>query len=300
MRQRDKAEKLRGAGGFDAFYGELFGGRWQRLKDALLAEGVHVELRYGQGEPYFLDPASVCAALCLPVRGAGRVLDLCAAPGGKTLVLAGNLDDGARLCSNERSSGRTARLSKVVAQTLPPELAGRVDVSCSDGATWCRRETECFDSILLDAPCSSERHLLQDSKYLDGWSPARVKSLAVEQWALLSSAWRLLAPGGSLLYATCALAPAENDGVLERLAKKCAGAEFASPAEMERCAAGNAETFSGALAFPSGLSVPALLAAAERTAFGLQLLPDSASGTGPLFFSLMRKRAAEDAAAGNG
>ena len=66
-------------------------------------------------------------------------------------------------------------------------------------------------SSKLDVPCSSERHVFADEKYLDMWSPSRIKSLAIEQWALLSSAYRLLRNDGFLLYSTCALNPKEND-----------------------------------------------------------------------------------------
>ena len=123
---------------------------------------MHAELSYKNCESYFLDPASIVAALCLPVKDSEKILDLCAAPGGKTLVLAGNKNDDAVLFSNERSPSRKKRLSKVVESSLPPEISCNVKVCLSDGASWCRRVSECYESILLDAPCSSERHVLND------------------------------------------------------------------------------------------------------------------------------------------
>ncbi len=270
-----KGEKLSGAEGFDAYYSRLFGARWAILKAALSAPPVYAELRCG-GEPYFLDPASVLAASRLPLAGAKRVLDLCAAPGGKTLTLAALMDADATLYSNERSAARKNRLSAVCSSCLSSELRQRVRIMCSDGALWCRTQRECYDCILLDAPCSSERHVLADSAYLCKWSPARIKTLALEQWALLSSAYRLLSPGGFLLYSTCALTPAENDDIIARLLKK----------------------------FPDAVKVsvlpplPAALAAICRAPFfpnaaqteqGFHILPDVQNGAGPIWFSLIQK-----------
>ena len=213
--------KLFGADGFEQYYSELYGERWPALKQAFEGEGSSVEYKVtGAEKSYFLDSASVLAALCLPLDDAENILDLCAAPGGKTLVLASRMPSTAMLSSNERSPERKHRLSVVVQTCLPPEISERVKTSCSDGATWCTRQTECFDHILLDAPCSSERHVIADPKYLNTWSPSRIKTVTTEQWALLSSAYRLLSVGGVLLYSTCALCPDENDGMIERLYTK--------------------------------------------------------------------------------
>lgn len=216
-------QKYRGACGFDLYYGELFSERWEGLKKSLLTETRHASLTFPGCETYFMDPASICAALCLPLDESENVLDLCAAPGGKTLVVSANLAPESELKSNERSAERKKRLAKVVSESLPEDISKRIKVTCSDGATLCQRDDTRYGSILLDAPCSSERHVLNDEKYLSQWSPARLKSLAMEQWALVSSAWRLLNEGGFLLYATCALSPKENDEIISRLAKKIFG-----------------------------------------------------------------------------
>ncbi|MCR5764134.1 MAG: RsmB/NOP family class I SAM-dependent RNA methyltransferase [Treponema sp.] len=284
-----KNEKLRGAEGFDSYYHELYGDRWESLRNSLFSDGAYVKLDFSGSQPYFLDPASVCAALCLPVRESSKVLDLCAAPGGKTLVLAGNLSEKAVLYSNERSAERKMRLSKVISQTLPEVLSKGIVVSCSDGATWCRRETEAYDSILLDAPCSSERHVLLDEKYLREWSPSRTKQLSIEQWALLSSAWRLLVKGGYMVYSTCALSVKENDDVISRLLKKFDDVRIASYEEVISCFSTNRNTFAGIIEEKEGIEVMSVLKNAEKTKFGLHILPDSSCGAGPIFFSLIQK-----------
>ena len=190
---KKQKDTLRGEQGFEQFYLSLYGQRWQTLKQAFAAPADSIEYKIpGSQKSYFLDSASILAALCLPLDDTSDILDLCAAPGGKTLVLASRMSEDSHLSSNERSPQRKHRLSTVVQECLPPQICERITVSCSDGSTWCTRQTECFDSILLDAPCSSERHVIADPKYLSQWSPARIKTVTTEQWALLSSAYRLL------------------------------------------------------------------------------------------------------------
>ena len=276
----EKKEKLSGAEGFEQYYSNLYGSRWQNLKEAFFKENSAVSYHVpGAEKEYFLDSASVLAALSLPLKGAENILDLCAAPGGKTLVLASRMDDKAKLSSNERSPERKHRLSTVVQTCLPAEISERITVSCSDGATWCKRQTECFDRILLDAPCSSERHVIADPKYLNTWSLSRIKTVTMEQWALLSSACRLLEVGGILLYSTCALCPQENDEMIEKLFKKFNKKDSvftlleASPRveEIESCC---------------NIVLPGF----EKTKYGYQILPDKEGGAGPIYFSILQKQ----------
>ena len=274
-------EKLSGAEGFEKYYSALYGERWQALKESFAGEGSAVEYHVtGADKSYFLDSASVLAALCLPLENATDLLDLCAAPGGKTLVLASRMSQDATLCSNERSPERKHRLATVVQTCLPPEISERVKTSCSDGATWCTRQSECFDRILLDAPCSSERHVIADPKYLNNWSPSRIKTVTTEQWALLSSAYRLLKPEGILLYSTCALCPEENDGMIERLYKKF-NKESTSFSLLEP-----EPELSQISAFAPSLTLPDV----EKTQYGYMIMPDKQSGAGPIYFSIIKKR----------
>jgi 16S rRNA C967 or C1407 C5-methylase (RsmB/RsmF family) len=270
--------KLFGQSGFNQFYSELFGSRWEALKESFFKENQSVEYKIEDCESYFLDSASVFAALCLPLENAQNILDLCAAPGGKTLVLASRMPNDAKLFSNERSASRVNRLKKVVETCLPETISQRVKVSCSDGATWCKRQSECFDRILLDAPCSSERHVIQDKKYLDSWSPSRIKTVSMEQWALLSSAYRLLEVGGILLYSTCALCPQENDEIIAKLQKKFNkdGTAF-ELLEPNPCVE-EIKNF-------TSVKIPNY----EKTEFGYHILPDVQNGAGPIYFSIIKK-----------
>lgn len=287
--KKTKTQKVFGQIAFEKFYSEIFTERWDKLKTSLDAETLHAELSYKNCESYFLDPASIVAALCLPVKDSEKILDLCAAPGGKTLVLAGNKNDDAVLFSNERSPSRKVRLSKVVESSLPPEISCNVKINLSDGASWCRRESECYESILLDAPCSSERHVLNDKKYLEQWTPSRIKTVSMEQWALLSCAYRLLKKKGFLLYATCALCPQENDGVVSKLLKKFPDANIVSKDLIKEIFDLNVKSLKADVLCPQDFSLENYFSFAEKTEFGFHILPDKSFGAGPIYFSLIKK-----------
>lgn len=274
MKQKDRKQKLCGAEGFEEYYRSLFGARWDSLKQALSNPPDYAEYKAGGAESYFLDSGSVRCAVSLPLTGAQKILDLCAAPGGKTLVLASCMEKSAELLSNERSPDRKNRLLHTVQNCLPSEVQERITVICKDGAQMCLNNQECFDRILLDAPCSSERHVLADPKYLSEWSPSRIKTLSMAQWALLSSAWRMLVPGGYIVYSTCALNPDENDNVIAKLLKKFDDAEICEP-----------KISLDASAF-TGVKLPAY----EKTVHGAHVLPDAQNNAGPLFFSLIHKK----------
>lgn len=265
MGKKDK--KPAGEQAFDAYYSELFGQRWSTLRASLLGEPRQIGYSKKLLKTYYLDAGSVRAAQALPLDGADSIADFCAAPGGKSLVIASEMDGDARLVSNERSRDRKNRLQKVLDEHLPSQIRNRVTVSGFDASCWCNYEREAYDRILLDAPCSSERHVLADSKYLALWTPARVRNLAVAQWALLSSAFLVLKKNGYMIYSTCALSYAENDGVIHKLVKKYSNAEIIDLPERDECG----------------------LCDGEKTEFGIHVLPDRQSGAGPLFFSLIHK-----------
>lgn len=261
---------------FEAYYRKLYGSRWPVLRKALLETDAAVPFTGVDGAPalaapYYLNRASVLAALSLrlpePSGGGddepGIVFDACAAPGGKSLVLtsrigADGVSGGLRLLSNELSRERGRRLSRTLDTHLPPELRALVETAAFDAAAMGGKKERRgrFAAVLLDAPCSSERHVLRDKKALSQWTPARPRFLARRQWALLSACFLMLKEGASLVYATCALSAEENDGAAGRLLEKYRGLVELDPPD-----------------FSEG----------EKTVYGRILLPDMADGLGPMY-----------------
>ncbi len=241
----------RGAGAFDEHFSAIYGPRWVSLRKALNEPSRPESHIPGLIKPYYLDRASAAAAAALGVQPGDEVLDLCAAPGGKTLVLATALGGRGRLTSNDRSADRRARLRRVLDEHLPPALRKLVVVTGHDATRWGLHEKEAYDKILLDAPCSSERHVLRDPAALALWSPARTRSLAQQALAMLCSALEALRPQGRLLYSTCSISPEENELLLQRFQVKRPGA----------------------------------WALVERAL----VLPDENAGEGPLFWALLEK-----------
>jgi 5-methylcytosine rRNA methyltransferase NSUN4 len=263
MKEKRKGKKQRID--FDGFYTGLYAERWPALRSALEEPSLHTELTRGLVKPYYLDAASLLPVESLKLKGASNILDLCAAPGGKALAIAGDMDPGARLTVNDRSSNRRARLHRVLQEHLAPELLERVTVSGHDASRWGLYEQNLYDRVLADVPCSSERHLVQEPKHLVTWSPARTRHLAVQAYAILAAGFTALAPGGILVYSTCALSPGENDGVVAKLLKRNA----------ESCRL---------------LSLPACSAVrSEASACGRIVLPDSSEGFGPIFYAAVTK-----------
>jgi 16S rRNA C967 or C1407 C5-methylase (RsmB/RsmF family) len=249
----------KGAEAFEAHFSERFGERWPDLRQALLTDGTHISPT-GLIKEYWFDPASQRCAQALEVQPGHSVLDLCAAPGGKSLVLALALEGKGRLVSNEFSATRRARLWRVLEEHLDPTFRALIEVTGRDGGTFGRSHTATFDRILVDAPCGSEAHVLASPEHLDTWGPKRPKQMADRQFALLCSAFDALKPGGILVYSTCSISSEENDGVCERLSRKREGFTWLS-----------SETDT------------------EATPLGNWILPDQFPGQGPIFWAKLRK-----------
>jgi 16S rRNA (cytosine967-C5)-methyltransferase len=152
------------------------------------------------------------AAAALPARLLGdvrgrRVVDLCAAPGGKALQLAAA---GGVVTAVDRSAPRLTRLSDNLAR-----LGLTATIVAADAAAWTPDET--FDAVLLDAPCSATGTLRRHPDVARHKSPADVTKLAAAQARLLDAAIALVAPGGLLVYCVCSLEPQEGLDQVERV-----------------------------------------------------------------------------------
>jgi len=146
----------------------------------------------------------------LPERRGLRVLDLCAAPGGKTTDLAASLrsacGDDFVLVANEVMRQRASVLSDNVALWGDPNVV----VTSVDPKAFAQFEGF-FDVIVADVPCSGEGMFRKDARALEEWSPQTVELCAARQRRILADVWPSLKEGGVLLYSTCTFEPAEND-----------------------------------------------------------------------------------------
>ena len=169
------------------------------------------------GRAYAMDPTAAAVARVLPVAG-GTVVDLAAAPGGKSLVLASERPGG-RLLAADRSLGRALLMRANLA------LAGRASsVAVADAGAPPLRPASC-GAVVLDAPCSGTGTLRRHPEIRWRLRPGDLGTLAATQRRLAHAAAELLAPGGYLLYATCSLEPEENAEVVRALLSADAGLE---------------------------------------------------------------------------
>jgi 16S rRNA (cytosine967-C5)-methyltransferase len=147
------------------------------------------------------DYAAAIPARLLDVQAGERVLDLCAAPGGKTLQLAAA---GAEVVAVDRSASRLKRLHENLART---EL--KAEVVVADATAW--EDARTFDAVLLDAPCTATGTFRRHPDVLWAAAPGDIAKLAALQSRLLDAAARRLGPGGRLIYCVCSLEPEEGE-----------------------------------------------------------------------------------------
>ena len=167
---------------------------------------------YAQGELSAQSEASQLVALLVGARPGMRVLDACAAPGGKSGYLAELVGPNGRVVALDRRRRGAAAVAGV-ARRLG---VANVDVAVLDARRGARALRATFDRILVDAPCSGLGTLRSHPEVRWTRTPADVTRLAALQREILSRVTPLLAPGGVLVYATCTIMPAENERVVER------------------------------------------------------------------------------------
>ena len=213
---------------------------------------------------YMQEPSAMTAVSALCPQPGERVLDLCAAPGGKSTQIAALMAGRGLLVCNEPVPSRAQILSRnvermgvrnaVVTSALPDQLSPRF--------------AGFFDRILVDAPCSGEGMFRRQIEARDEWSENAPRGCADRQLGILAEAAKMLAPGGHMVYSTCTFNDTENEGVLERFLQ----------------------------AHPEFALVPFALCGLPRAEAGyLHLYPHEMRGEGH-FVSLLQKRADAPAA----
>lgn len=168
------------------------------------------------GVYYIQEPSAMAPAAYLEARPGEKILDLCAAPGGKTTQIAAALQNRGLLVCNEIHPVRARILSEnvermgirnaLVTNEAPAKLAELFD--------------EYFDRILVDAPCSGEGMFRKNEEACTEWSLDNVRICAERQDEILDHAATMLRPGGRLVYSTCTFAPAENEGSMARFLRR--------------------------------------------------------------------------------
>lgn len=178
-------------------------------------EAVRDSQLVASGQVYIQNAASWLPVLALDPRPGQHILDVCAAPGGKTSHIAAMANNQATITANDNSRPRLAKI-KANLSRLGVES---VSYTLFDATQIARKlEGQQFDKILLDAPCSGEGMMnFTRDKDLETWSVAHIKRLQQLQKRIITQAWQLLKPGGTLVYSTCTMAPEENEAVVDYL-----------------------------------------------------------------------------------
>lgn len=162
---------------------------------------------YYAGLYYIQEPSAMLPASLLPVEPGDKVLDLCAAPGGKSTQIAGKLKGQGLLVSNDISVSRTKALVKNL------EMAGTKNavVTSEKPEKLAKAFPQFFDKILVDAPCSGEGMFRRNAQMLKDYEKRGPKYYAPLQKEIVEQAIKMLSPGGYMVYSTCTFSPKENE-----------------------------------------------------------------------------------------
>lgn len=169
---------------------------------------------------YNMDKASALIPSLLDIKPGQSVLDMCAAPGGKSLIIWELMNSSGKLVLNDISQSRRYKLKNVLNSYIPRDRQAGIQLMGMDACKLGLRFSNFYDRVLLDAPCSSEAHVVRSVKALSDWSPSKSKQLSLRQFSLICSGLASLKVGGLLAYSTCSISPLENDGVITKLLKR--------------------------------------------------------------------------------
>ncbi|MBS0847093.1 16S rRNA (cytosine(1407)-C(5))-methyltransferase RsmF [Citrobacter sp. JGM124] len=184
-------------------------GFWIERDDEILPLGSTAEhlsgLFYIQEASSMLPVSALFSEQDIPLR----VMDMAAAPGSKTTQIAARMGNQGAILANEYSASRV----KVLHANISRCGISNVALTHFDGRVFGAAVPESFDAVLLDAPCSGEGVVRKDPDALRNWSLESTQTIAQTQRELIDSAFHALRPGGTLIYSTCTLNPAENQHV---------------------------------------------------------------------------------------
>ncbi len=178
--------------------------------------GVHSPAKhpyYFAGLYYIQEPSAMIPASILPIEPGDLVLDLCAAPGGKATELGSRLGGTGFLVANDVSASRAMALTKNL------QLAGIANVLVTAETPQRLAEVfpQGFDKILIDAPCSGEGMFRREPRMVKDWMEKGPERYAPLQREILEQAYRMLRPGGMMVYSTCTFSVEEDEGAVNWL-----------------------------------------------------------------------------------
>lgn len=168
---------------------------------------------YFAGLYYIQEPSAMTTASLLPVEEGDMVLDLCAAPGGKSTELAAKLNGTGLLVTNDISNSR----AKALLKNMEVFGVGNALVTSEPPNELTKRFPEFFDKILIDAPCSGEGMFRKQGNMTKAWEKNGVDLFVGLQRSILKEAVTMLKPGGIMIYSTCTFSKEENEQAIEYL-----------------------------------------------------------------------------------
>lgn len=174
---------------------------------------------YQAGLYYLQEPSAMTPADRLPVEAGDQVLDLCAAPGGKSTRLAAALKQSGMLFANDISSSR----AKALLKNLELFGAANICVMSEEPERLAMEYPEYFDKILIDAPCSGEGMFRREPRMVKDWEEKGPDFYSPIQRKLLLQGYKMLKPGGMMMYSTCTFSKKENEDNISWVLKECPG-----------------------------------------------------------------------------
>lgn len=159
------------------------------------------------GMIYVQEPAAMAPAECVEIKPDWKILDMCAAPGGKSTQLKNKLGENGVLVSNEIISSRC----RILAGNIERLGLKNTVTTCMDTARLSKTFPKTFDMVMVDAPCSGEGMFRKEEIAVSEWSYENVLKCAVRQAEILENAAKVLRDGGYIVYATCTFSLEENE-----------------------------------------------------------------------------------------
>lgn len=227
------------------------------------------------------------AALFADGESPRRVMDVAAAPGSKTTQIAARMGNEGGILANEYSASRV----KVLHANISRCGISNVALTHFDGRVFGAALPECFDAILLDAPCSGEGVVRKDPDALKNWSSESNAKIALTQHELIDSAFHALRPGGTLVYSTCTLNRQENEEVVNGLLARYPQAVEVLPLGSLFPQASEALTGEGFLhVFPQIFDCEGFFVARLRKTAAIEPLPTPGYKVGQFPFAPLKNR----------